>query len=501
MMNNQNNMKSKTKVVVAGGGTAGWLSAFSLVARLGNVLDITLVESDQIGTVGVGEATIPTMRTFHNLVGIDEKEFMAATQATFKLGIQFENWGQKNDCYIHSFGEIGQRSWMAEFHEFWMEARAQGFGGSLDDYCLELKAAKANKFATHIGKKPLNFAYHLNASDYAAYLRKKSEAAGVKRVEGRIGKIQNDAQGNIASLTLDNGSTIEGDLFLDCTGFRGLLIADNLGVGYEDWNHWLAADSAIAVQSEAVEAPLAYTRAMAHSAGWQWRIPLQNRVGNGIVYNQQFLSDDEALSTLQANLSGQTLTEPRQLRFKTGRRKKAWHKNCVSIGLSCGFLEPLESTSIHLITTALLRLMKLFPFGGNSTMLAEHFNRETQLELETVRDFIILHYHLTQRDDHPFWIHYKNMDIPESLSHRMKMFHENGYAWPDDVSLFRVDSWVQVMMGQGLMPKQHHGAARVLPVAHLKEQMAALKSMIDKSVSQLPEHSEFINAYCPCQAT
>ena len=277
-------MQAKTKVVVAGGGTAGWLTAYSLVTRLGKLLDITLVESDQIGSVGVGEATIPTMRTFHRLVGIDEQEFMAATHATFKLGIQFNNWGQQDESYFHSFGEIGQRSWMAEFHEFWLEAKAQGFGGSLDDYCLELKAAKANKFATMAGNKPLNFAYHLNATAYAAYLRTKSEIAGVKRIEGRIEKIQNDQTGNIASITLDNGSTVSGDIFIDCTGFRGLLIDENLQVQYEDWSHWLAADSAIAVQTEAVEAPRPYTQAIAHSAGWQWRIPLQNRVGNGIVY-------------------------------------------------------------------------------------------------------------------------------------------------------------------------------------------------------------------------
>ena len=492
-------MNAKTKVVVAGGGTAGWLTAFSLVTRLGKLLDITLVESDQIGTVGVGEATIPTMRTFHGLIGIDEKEFMAATQATFKLGIQFDNWGQQGDSFFHSFGEIGQRSWMAEFHEFWMEAKAQGFGGSLDEYCLELKAAKANKFSTMAGKKPVNFAYHMNATAYAAYLRQKSEKAGVKRIEGRIKHVQNDEAGNISSLLLEDGEPVLGDVFIDCTGFRGLLIGDNLDVGYEDWSHWLAADSAIAVQTQAVEAPRPYTRAIAHSAGWQWRIPLQNRVGNGIVYASQFLSDDEAQNTLLANLTGQTITEPRQLRFKTGRRKKAWHKNCIAIGLSSGFLEPLESTSIHLVTTAILRLMKLFPFGGNTTMLAEQFNREAQLELETVRDFVILHYHQTQRNDSKFWDHYRNMAVPDSLVHRMAMFRENGYAWPDDVGLFRVDSWVQVMMGQGLMPKQHHGAGRVLPADGLKQQMMTLRNMIDNAVLQMPAHGDFIQSYCPAQ--
>jgi tryptophan halogenase len=490
-------MKPKTKVVIAGGGTAGWLTAFSLATRLGNLLDITLVESDQIGTVGVGEATIPTIQTFHRLVGIDEQEFMAATQATFKLGIMFDNWGQQGDTYIHSFGEIGQRSWMAEFHEFWLEAKAQGFGGSLEDYCLELKAAKANKFATHVGKKPINFAYHMNATAYASYLRKKSEVSGVKRIEGRIDQILKHQEGNISTLILDNEKHISGDLFIDCTGFRGLLIGQSLNVEYEDWSHWLAADSAIAVQTKAIEQPRPYTRAIAHSAGWQWRIPLQNRVGNGIVYSSQFLSDDEAKNTLMGNLTGEPITQPRQLRFTTGRRKKAWHKNCIAIGLSSGFLEPLESTSIHLVTTAILRLMKLFPFSGNANLLAEQFNRETQTELETIRDFIILHYKLTERNDSPFWDHYRTLPIPDTLAHRMAIFHENGYAWPDDVSLFRVDSWVQVMMGQGLMPKQHHAAGRVLPSKGLDQQLMTLRKMIDSTVSQLPEHGDFIQKYCP----
>ena len=491
---------SKTKVVIAGGGTSGWLSAFSLVSRLGSVLDITLVESDQIGTIGVGEATIPTIRAFHQLIGIDEQEFMSATQATFKLGIQFDNWGQEKDSYFHAFGEIGQRSWMAEFHEFWMEAKAQGFGGSLDDYCLELKAAKANKFAKQAGKRSVNYAYHFNATAYATFLRTKSEDAGVKREEGFIEQVTKDEIGNISSLILSNGKEVTGDFFIDCTGFRALLIGESLDVDYQDWSHYLAADSAIAVQTKAVEEPRPYTQSMAHSAGWQWRIPLQNRVGNGIVYSSKFLSDDDARSTLMENLTGEPISEPRQLRFTTGRREKAWHKNCVAIGLSSGFLEPLESTSIHLVTTALLRLMKMFPFGGNTGLLAEQYNREVKLEAETIRDFIILHYHLTERDDSPFWVHYRTMEIPESLAHRMALFKENGYVWLDDVGLFRVDSWVQVMMGQGITPEQHHKGSCVIPTDGLKEQMTALRNRVANSVAQLPQHSDFIKNYCPAQS-
>jgi len=491
---------SKTKVVIAGGGTSGWLSAYSLVSRLGSLLDITLVESDQIGTIGVGEATIPTIRAYHQLIGIDEQEFMSATQATFKLGIQFENWGQAEDSYFHSFGEIGQRSWMAEFHEFWMEAKAQGFGGSLEDYCLELKAAKANKFAKQAGKKNVNYAYHFNATAYATFLRTKSETAGVKREEGFIEQISKDETGNITSLTLGSGKEITGDFFIDCTGFRALLIGESLDVDYQDWSHYLAADSAIAVQTKAVEEPIPYTKAIAHSAGWQWRIPLQNRVGNGIVYSSKFLSDDDARTTLMGNLTGEPISEPRQLRFTTGRREKAWHKNCVAVGLSSGFLEPLESTSIHLVTTALLRLMKMFPFGGNTALLAEQYNREVKLEAETIRDFIILHYHLTERDDSPFWDHYRSMEIPESLAHRMAIFKGNGYAWLDDIGLFRVDSWVQVMMGQGIMPEQHHKGSCVLPTEGLKEQMTVLRNRVANAVAQLPQHSDFIKKYCPAKS-
>lgn len=491
--------KSKTKVIIAGGGTAGWLSAFSLITRLGSVVDITLIESDQIGTIGVGEATIPTMRTYHRLIGIDEKEFMAATQATFKLGIQFENWGKKTDSYFHSFGEIGQRSWMAEFHEFWMEAKAQGFGGSLEDYCLELKAAKANKFATQIGKKAINFAYHFDATAYATYLRKKSEEAGVKREEGFIEHIKKDNTGNICTLTLSGGKEISGDFFIDCTGFKALLIGEQLNVGYEDWSHFLAADSAIAVQTELTEEPKPYTQAIAHPAGWQWRIPLQSRVGNGIVYSSKYLSDEDARATLMNNITGEPVTEPRQLRFTTGRREKCWYKNCVAIGLSSGFLEPLESTSIHLVTTALLRFMKLFPFSNNTELLAKQYNKEAQLEAETIRDFIILHYHLTQRDDSSFWDHYRTMEIPDSLTHRMEIFKENGYAWPDEVGLFRVDSWVQVMMGQGITPKQHHKGSCVIPTNELEKQLIALKEITANSVAQLPKHADFIKSYCPAK--
>ena len=485
------------KVVIAGGGTAGWLAACGLSSRLAGLVDVTLVESDAIGTVGVGEATIPPMRNFHRIMKIDEQEFMRATQATFKLGIVFDNWGDVGESYIHSFGEIGQRSWMAEFHEFWLEAQAQGFGGSLEDYCLELKAAKAGKFATAIDDTRLNFAFHLDATRYAKYLRQISEKAGVSRVEGMIKEVQKDQQsGDIKALLLQSGELIEGDLFIDCTGFRSLLLGDALGVEFDDWSHWLFSDRAIAVQTTATEPPPPYTRAIAHDAGWQWRIPLQSRVGNGIVYSSRFLSDDEARSTLINNISGDMLSEPRLLKYRTGCRQKSWHKNCVALGLSSGFIEPLESTSIHLVMTAIIRLIRLFPFAGSTEELTSRFNQETRTEIETVRDFIILHYKQTQRTDSDFWNAYRTMDIPDTLAHRMEIFKNNGYVWADDVALFRVDSWVQVMMGQGLMPQSHHSAGKLTTSDGLRQSLAKIKTSIDAKVQKLPTHQQFIQHYC-----
>lgn len=494
-------MAEKTRVVVAGGGTAGWLTAFSLVKRLSNMLDVTLVESDQIGTVGVGEATVPTMRTFHQFFEIDEREFMRATQATFKLGIVFDNWGAQGDSYLHSFGDIGQKTWMAEFHQYWMEGQANGFGGSLDDYCLELKAAQAGKFATSVGKTALAYAFHLDATAYAGFLRQKSESLGVRRVEGKISEIKLDpVTGDIQSLELDKGRWVDGDFFIDCTGFRSLLLGGTLDVEYEDWSQWLAADRALAVQTESTEPPPPYTRAIAHPCGWQWRIPLQSRTGNGIVYSSRFCSDDEARETLLGNLTGKTITEPRPLRFQTGRRTRAWHKNCVAIGLSSGFLEPLESTSIHLITTALVRLIKLFPFSGAMAPSAERFNTETEQEWQAVRDFIILHYKLTQRDDSDFWNYYRTMDIPDSLAHHMELFKENGYVWPDLVSFFRAHSWVQVMLGQGLFPENRHGAGRMLPPEALKIELEKLSAEVSRNLAKLPDHQDFIRQYCPAES-
>lgn len=485
------------RVVVAGGGTAGWVAAAALVKQLGPLLDITLVESEEIGTVGVGESTIPTSRSFHQLLGIDEAVVMRATQATFKLAISFENWGQQGERYFHAFGENGRKStWMADFHHFWLEARAQGFGGDLAEYCFELQAASARRFANG-ESAPINYAYHLDATRYARFLRGLCEPAGVKRVEGKIARVEQDGEsGFVTALVLESGARVEGDLFIDCTGFRGLLIEETLQTGYEDWTHWLATDTAIAVQTRSTEPAIPYTRAIAHQAGWRWKIPLQHRVGNGIVYCSEFLSDDAARAQLLAAVEGDVLTEPRVIRYCTGRRRKAWNKNVVALGLASGFIEPLESTSIHFVKIAVTRLIQAFPFAGISAAQSERFNALATREVERVRDFIILHYHLTRRDDSAFWRRCRDMAIPDTLAERMALFRESGHAYQGADELFRVDSWVQVLLGQGMAPQRYHELARLMPIEQLRGALGSLKADIAARVAQMPAHADFVQDYC-----
>jgi tryptophan halogenase len=488
-------------VVIAGGGTAGWLAAAALSRQLGRLLDISLVESDEIGTVGVGESTIPTARSFNALLGLDEAEFMRATQATFKLGIAFEDWARIGDRYIHSFGQVGTSTWIADFHHFWLEARAQGLAGALGDYCFELQAAEAGRFATG-PDATINYAYHLDATLYGGFLRTRSERQGVRRIEGKIARVEQDPEsGFLTALVLESGQRIEGDLFIDCTGFRGLLIEQTLQAGYEDWGQWLATDSALALQTGSVGPALPYTRAIAHPAGWQWRIPLQHRVGNGLVYASGFMSDDAARDLLLAHVEGEPLTEPRVIRYRTGRRRKTWDRNCVALGLASGFVEPLESTSIHLIMIALTRLMQSFPFGGISEASVRRFNDQARTELERIRDFIILHYKLTERDDSAFWTRCQDMDVPETLAERIALFRETGIAYqaPDD--LFRVDSWVQVMLGQRLEPRSNHRVGRLVPQERMRESLDTLKRNIAEAVARMPPHQAFVERYCQPAAT
>jgi len=489
------NQKVK-RVVIAGGGTAGWMAAAAISKIMGKHVNISLVESDEIGTVGVGEATIPTMLTFHRLLEINEQEFLHAVSGTFKLGISFENWAQLGEKYIHSFGKTGKECWAGEFQHFWLKGLAQGIDAPFGDYCLELQAAKANKFA--ISQNPwINYAYHLDATAYAKYLRKYSEGFGVTRIEGMIDRVNLDSDnGFIRSLLLKSGQLVEGDLFIDCTGFRGLLIEQTLHTGYEDWSHWLPCDSAVAVQTESVAAPVPYTRAIARESGWQWRIPLQHRVGNGLVYCSRYLTDDDAKKTLLANIEGKPLVEPRVIKFKTGRRLKGWNKNCVALGLATGFIEPLESTSIHLVSSGLIRLLRLFPIQGVNQIEIDEYNRQSKLEVENLRDFIVLHYHATQRTDSPFWRHCRTMDIPASLAHRIQLFRETGQIYVAADELFRVDSWTQVMIGQGIVPQQYHPVAHEMTDEELTRFLSGLRASIENRVAQLPTHEEFLRIFC-----
>ena len=484
------------KVVVAGGGTAGWMAAASLARLLGKTLDITLVESDQIGTVGVGEATIPTLLTLHELLKIKEQDFLRAVQGTFKLGISFENWRDVGEDYIHSFGWTGQDSWAAGFQHFWLKGRKMGISREFGEYCKEWLAARQNRFAV-MPKQGLNYAYHIDASLYARFLRGMAEEYGAVRQEGRIDSVQQDPDsGFITGLRLQSGRLVEGDLFIDCTGFRGLLIEQTLNAGYEDWRHWLPCDSAVAVQTESVQPPIPYTRSIAREAGWQWRIPLQHRVGNGVVFSSGHWSDDEAVERLLGNVQGRVLTEPRVIKFKTGQRRRHWHRNCVAMGLSSGFIEPLESTSIHLIQRSIIRLMQMFPYDGIREPDVDEFNNQMQFEIENVRDFIVLHYHVTDRTDTAFWRHCRTMDIPDSLRHRIELFRQAGRVFKVPTELFGENSWIQVMLGQGLLPEQYHPIVNMMSDDELTKFLSGIHGAVGSFVNQLPEHQRFIDHYC-----
>jgi tryptophan halogenase len=488
------------KVVIAGGGTAGWMAAALLAKTMGKVVDITLVESEDIGTVGVGEATIPPLVTYLRLLDIKEQEFMAATQATFKLGISFENWRNVKENYIHSFGTTGTDHWAAGFQHFWLRDRQRGSTVDYGDYCLELRAAKASRFS-HLPKQGLNYAFHIDATLFAGFLRKYSEPLGVRRIEGKIVEVKTDpASGFVESLVMESGERVEGDFFIDCTGFRGLLIEQTLHTGYEDWSHWLPCDSAVAMQTESTIEAIPYTRSIAHEAGWQWRIPLQHRVGNGLVYCSRYMSDDEARALLLKNTVGGHVNKPRVLKFRTGRRLKNWNKNVLAIGLASGFVEPLESTSIHLIQRGMIRLMQMFPHDGIRQSEIDEYNRQSLTEIEHIRDFIVLHYKVTNREDTPFWRHCRSLQVPDSLAHRIQLFRETGRVFKVDGELFHENSWIQVMLGQGILPEQYHPAADVLTDEELTRFLAGIRTRVEQTVARLPGHEAYVRQYCRAKA-
>ena len=487
------------KVVVAGGGTAGWMATASLAKLLGKTLDVTLIESDEIPTIGVGEATIPTLLSLHELLGINEQEFMAEVNGTFKLGISFENWRDLNEDYIHSFGFTGKDCWAAGFQHFWLKGKRMGIAKDFGEYCGELVAAKQDKFAVVPKKNMLNYAYHIDAGLYAKYLRKLAEKHGAKRVEGKIVEVsQNNETGFIEKLTLASGKEVEGDLFIDCSGFRGLLIEQTLHTGYDDWSHWLPMNSAVAVQTKIVSDPVPYTRSIAREAGWQWRIPLQSRMGNGLVFCNRYLSDDQAIQSLLDNIEGETINDPRVIKFQTGMRRKHWNKNCIAMGLSSGFIEPLESTSIHLIQRSVTRLMQMFPYDGIREPDINEFNKQMEFEILNIRDFIVLHYNVTNRQDTPFWRFCRSMNVPDSLKHRIELFKQTGRVFQVPTELFGENSWTQVMLGQGLMPEQYHPIVNMMSDDELNTFLNGIDQTVTNLVGQLPSHKDFINHYSSC---
>ncbi len=489
-------------ITIVGGGTAGWMTAALLSNLLMGKYDITLIESEEIGTIGVGEATIPPIKTYNQFLGVNEVEMIKATQATFKMGIEFVNWREKGHTYIHGFGKIGSDLLWLRTHQFWLKMFPKGGYKDFDHYALNVLAARKGRFAKPDPAKgpplsEIDYAYHFDASLYAAYLRKQSEQRGVRRVEGRITEVVlHPEDGYIEKVVLQSGQAVGGDLFIDCSGMRGLLIGDALGVGYEDWNQWLLCDRAWAVPCENAPELLPYTRSTAHDAGWQWRIPLQHRIGNGHVYSSQYISDEAAAAILMGNLDGQPLADPRQVKFRPGTRHKAFEKNCLAIGLAGGFLEPLESTSIHLIQTAILRLLALFPGQAFSPADVAEYNHQTNLEYYDIRDFIIAHYKVTNREDTPFWAYLKHMSVPDSLQARLDLFQSSGRFFKHGIAeLFGEESWVQVLLGQGMWPV-HDPMVDLIPEADIAGYLKDIEDVIEEYAEAMPTHVEYIARNC-----
>ena len=494
-------------VLIAGGGTAGWMAAAALARVLpSELLQITLIESDEIGIVGVGEATFPTLQLFNKLLGIDEDEFLRATNGTFKLGIEFCDWLRPGHNYFHPFGRFGDDFGVTAFHHQWLRARAFGYPVPFSDFSLVCTTAREEKFQRPPASPPpvfstFGWAYQIDSSLYGRFLRTYAEERGVERIEGRIAEVQLRSQdGSIDRLVMEDGRKFDADLYIDCSGFRGLLIGDALGVAYEDWSKWLPCDRALAVQTERSDDLPPFTRSTARSAGWQWRIPLQHRTGNGYVYCSQYISDEDARNELLSNLDSPPITEPRPLRFVTGRRERQWHKNCVALGLSSGFLEPLESTSIHLIQTGITRLIGFFPDQRFDPISIAQYNQDVHQELECVRDFLVLHYHATERSGQPFWDYCRTMPIPDSLAARVELFRSSGRCSEREYDPFKLASWLAVMLGQGIEPEAYDPMVDSVPPLDADRVLSAIRKVIADTVAGMPTHQQFIDRHCRAPA-
>jgi tryptophan halogenase len=496
--------RSIRSIVIVGGGTAGWMTAAACSKILGRSVSIRVIESEEIRTVGVGEATVPHLKRFNNVLEFDEVDFVKRTQGTFKLGIQFENWARIGDSYVHGFGTIGHDYGLLPFHQYWLKLFLAGEAAGIGEYSLNTLASVRGKFMASASDMPptsplanIAYAYHFDAGLYALYLRTYAEARGVVRTEGKIVQtLLREPDGFVDAVVLESGEKVHGELFVDCSGFRGLLIEQALHTGYEDWSHWLPCDRAIAVSGEKVKPSTPYTRAIAHQAGWQWCIPLQHRTGDGHVYCSRYVSDDEATATLLQNLAGRPMNEPRVLKFVTGRRRKFWNRNVVAIGLSSGFLEPLESTSIYWIQSAIARLMNLFPDRDFSPAVIDRFNAQAGFEFERIRDFLILHYHATERNDTPFWDYCRTMSIPEALAENIRLFRDSGRFFREGEEMFAITSWVQVLLGQRILPKGHHPIVDTVPPDEIRKLVGAARQVVDNCVGAMPKHEDFIDRYC-----
>ncbi|MFN3778681.1 MAG: tryptophan halogenase family protein [Brevundimonas aurantiaca] len=500
-------MRQLKKILIVGGGSAGWMAAALFSRLFRGLYDITLIESEAIGTVGVGEATIPAIKTFNALIGLDEADFMRRTQASFKLGIQFIDWDRIGSSYIHGFGVIGRDLEWLRCHQYWLKMRAAGRASDFAAYSINTAAALQNRFMRADPQRngsPLGHiahAFHFDAGLYAKYLRGLSEAAGVRRREGKIASVQlRPDDGFVQSVTMEDGAVEAADLFIDCSGFRGLIIEEAMKTGYEDWTHWLPCDRALAVPCARTEPFTPYTRATARPAGWQWRIPLQHRTGNGHVYSSRYMDEAEAERILLSNLDGEQLAEPNRIRFVAGKRRQVWNKNCVSAGLASGFLEPLESTSLHLIQSVLTRLVRLMPDGGFDPTTIAEFNRQMDFEYERIRDFVILHYKATYRDDTPFWRDCRDMAVPDTLQRKMDLFRANGRVFREDDELFTEESWIQVFLGQGVIPAGYDPLVDVTPEAEIERFLNDVETVIGKCVAVMPSHADYVARVCSAVA-
>jgi tryptophan halogenase len=494
----------KVRVIVVGGGTAGWMTAAALTRLLPSRCSVRLVESEAIGIVGVGEATLPHIRSFNERLGIDEAEFMAGTRATFKLGIEFRDWGKIGDSYIHPFGTFGRGSGEVDFHHYWTRLhRSQSGAAPLDQYSMACTMAYMNRFRLPDPdpaklESTFSYAYQFDANLFAPFLRRVAERQGTKRTEGRIVHVELDSEsGNVAAVVLESGERIDGDLFVDCSGFVSLLLGKTLAEPFEDWSPWLPCDRAVAMPCRTRTALTPYTSAIAMEAGWRWRIPLQHRTGNGYVYSSQFISDEDARQALVSAVEGEPIAEPRVLKFKAGRRRRSWVANCIGVGLSSGFLEPLESTSIYLIQAAITSLIELFPNPEIAPADRDEFNRLIDLEYDRIRDFLILHYHATQRSDTPFWDYVRTMPVPDSLKQKMDLFRSRGRVAKYREGVFLDASWIAVYVGQGIVPEGYDPRAGLPSPERLKQAMMAFREEVRACAEAMPDHRAHIENYCP----